>query len=172
MNQQVRRERRMKGTLKKFNKSEHEIYDTKGKNALLAYLPRAFKNLKHIENPNKHGIDVITLNDNDEVVACWEIEVRHGNWSGDRPFPFNEINCIERKDYQWKREQSFINKVPFKFATEYEVFYVQLNKECTRAAIIQGDTVLKYPLVPWRNRKAEGEYVRQVPISEVKQVIL
>ena len=50
--------------------------------------------------------------------------------------------------------------------------YVQLNKECTRAAIINGDTVLKYPLIPWRNRKATGEYVRQVPISEVVQVIL
>ena len=40
-------------------------------------------------------------------------------------------------------------------------------KEC-----FEGDTVLKYPLKPWRNRKASGEYVRQVPISEVVQVIL
>lgn len=168
------KKRNMKGTLKHFNRSEHRIYDTKGKNAILAYLPTLYndQNLKHIENPNEHGIDVLTLNENDEVVACWEVEVRHGNWQGDRPFPFREINCIERKDHQWRKAETFTSKVPFKFADEYKVFYVQLNKECTRAAIIKGDTVLKYPLKPWRNRKASGEYVRQVPIYEVVQVIL
>lgn len=167
--------RNMKGTLKSFNRREHNVYDTKGKNAMLAYLPTLFVHdpqLKHIENPNEHGIDVLTLNENDEVVACWEIEVRHGNWRGNKSFPFSEINCIERKDHQWRKDKTFTEKVPFKFAQEYKVFYVQMNKECTRAAIIKGDTVLKYPLKPWRNRKASGEYVRQVPISEVVQVIL
>tara|TARA_R100001460_G_scaffold103552_1_gene148799 strand:+ start:165 stop:683 length:519 start_codon:yes stop_codon:yes gene_type:complete len=166
--------RNMKGTLKKFNKREHGVYDTKGKDAILAYLPRAFKDskYKHIENPNEHGIDVLTLNEDNQVVACWEVEVRHGNWRGNRPFPFGEINCIERKDHQWRKAETFTSKIPFEFADEYKVYYVQMNKECTRAAIIKGDTVLKYPLKPWRNRKASGEYVRQVPISEVTQVIL
>ena len=166
--------RNMKGTLKGFNRKEHQIYDTKGKNAILEYLPKLFRDpsLKHIENPNEHGIDVLTLNDDNEVVACWEVEVRHGNWRGNRPFPFREVNCIERKDHQWRKAETFRSKVPFEFAEEYRVFYVQLNKECTRAAIINGDTVLEYPLKPWRNRKATGEYVRQVPIEKVVQVIL
>jgi hypothetical protein len=168
------KERNMRGTLKSFDQLEHKVYDSKGKDAILGYLPAFYDDpsLRHIENPDEHGIDVLTLNQNDEVVACWEVEVRHGNWRGNRPFPFREINCIERKDHQWRRAETFTSKVPYKFADQYKVFYVQLNKECTRAAIIEGDTVLKYPLKPWRNRKASGEYVRQVPISEVVQVIL
>jgi len=49
---------------------------------------------------------------------------------------------------------------------------VQLNKECTKAVIIDGSIILEYPLVPWNNRKAEGEFVRQVPIDKCKQVDL
>ena len=166
----VESERRMKGSLKKFDSGEHNVYDVKGKDAMMAYLNRRFPKYKTIENPNKHGIDLLTLNDDERVVACWEIEVRYGNWSGDIKFPFSEINCIERKDYQWRKEFSFTEKIPFKLAVGYEVTYVQLNKECTRAVLIKSTTILKYPLKPWANRKADNEYVRQVPIGETVQL--
>ena len=55
-------------------------------------------------------------------------------------------------------------------ADKYKISYVQLNKECTRAVIIDSDTILKYPLKQWANRKANNEYVRQVPISETVQI--
>ena len=167
----VEAQRGMKGSLKSFDRAEHMIYDDKGKDAVISFADRVLKgkNLKTIENPNAYGIDVLTLNDENEVVACWEVEVRHGNWSGDRKFPFGEINCIERKDHQWKREKSFTSKIPFKLAKDYKVYYVQLNKECTRLVVIDADKILKYPLKAWRNRKAHGEYVRQVPISETLQ---
>jgi hypothetical protein len=168
----IRDKRQMKGTLKSFNSKEHRVYDSKGKRAIISYLQRTLPNLKHVENPDQYGIDVVSLNANQEVVACWEVEVRHGNWQGDRTFPFREINCIERKDYQWRKEKEFLDKIPYKMSEDYNVFYVQMNKECTRAAIIDGNTVLEYPLKPWRNRKAQGEYVRQVPISRVKQCVL
>lgn len=160
----------MRGTLKSFDKQDHLLYDDKGKTAVTKFVTRFLKkSYRTIENPNPYGIDLLTLNEDDEVVACWEVEVRYGNWSGDRKFPFGEINCLERKDHQWKREKTFIDKIPYRLSEECVVYYVQLNKECTRLVVIDSETILKYPLKPWRNRKASGEYVRQVPIKETFQ---
>ena len=168
----IEKQRKMLGALKSFDVSDHNVYDSKGKDAMLKFLNAklAQYNLKTIENPNKYGIDLLTLNDLNKVVHCWEIEVRHGNWQGDVSFPFREINCIERKDYQWRREEEFLNKIPFNMASDFKISYVQLNRECTRAVMIDSHTILKYPLKQWSNRKAEGEYVRQVPIKETVQV--
>jgi hypothetical protein len=170
----VAQQRGMHGTLKKFDGAEHKIYDTAGKDAVKSYLDKVFadKGLRTIENPDEHGIDLLTLNLSDEVVYCWEVEVRHGNWQGDIPFPFRDINCIERKDHQWRRESTFTSKIPYKLAEGYGVSYIQLNKECTRAVLIDSDVILKHPLKAWANRKADGEYVRQVPITETIQVEL
>jgi len=164
-------QRGMTGTLKKFDANEHMLYDDKGKDAIIKFADRVLKgkNLTTVENPDIHGIDVLTLNSEGEVVACWEVEVRHGNWSGDKPFPFNEINCIERKDHQWKREKTFTDKIPYPLAKTYKVFYAQLNKECNRVVVIDADKILDYPLKPWANRKASGENVRQVPIKKTLQ---
>ena len=169
--QHVEEQRNMVGTLKSFDRQEHGIYDSKGKDAVMRFANRILKGrgLKTIENPDKYGIDLLTLNDKQEVVACWEVEVRHGNWKGDVRFPFKEINCIERKDHQWKREKSFTDKIPYKLADKYKIYYVQLNKECTRMVVIDADKILDYPLKQWHNRKATGEYVRQVPITETVQ---
>jgi len=35
--------------------------------------------------------------------------------------------------------------------------------------LIDADKILDYPLKQWHNRKALGEYVRQVPITETIQ---
>lgn len=167
------KKRGMYGHLKSFDRDEHRTYDSKGKRAALDAIRNHLdlaKGLRTIENPDRYGIDLLTLNENDEVVACWEVEVRHGNWSGNRPFPFREINCIERKDHQWRKDDSFLKGIPYKTTEELEVFYMQLNRECNRAVIIKGDTVLKYPLKPWRNRKASGEFVRQVPVTQTRQI--
>jgi hypothetical protein len=166
--------RGMLGTLKNFDHAEHSQYDHLGRDAMRKFIDKAFegKNLRTIDNPDKHGIDLLTLNEKDEVVHCWEIEVRHGNWQGDIKFPFSEINCIERKDHQWRREKSFTSKIPFNLAGKYGVSYVQLNKECTRAVVIDSRIIMEYPLKPWANRKSQGEYVRQVPISKTIQVRL
>ena len=166
--------RNMIGTIKKFDHAEHREYDQLGRDTFRKFLDYAFvgKPWKTIDNPNKHGIDLLTLNEANQVIHCWEIEVRHGNWQGDFPFPFKEINCIERKDHQWRRDTSFTSQIPYLLADKYKVYYVQLNRECTRAVIIEGDTILKYPLKPWTNRKSDGEYVRQVPITETVQVKL
>jgi hypothetical protein len=167
----VEEQRGMKGALKSFDRQEHMIYDDKGKDAVIRYVDRILdgKGLTTIENPNAYGIDVLTLNSKEEVVAAWEVEVRHGNWKGDVKFPFRDINCIERKDHQWKREKTFTDKIPYTLAKNCKVYYVQLNKECTRLVVIDADKILKYPLKAWSNRKASGEYVRQVPISETLQ---
>ena len=164
--------RGMVGVIKKFDRADHIQYDQLGRDAMKEFLNKKFDKFRTIDNPNVHGIDLLTLNDKDEVVHCWEIEVRHGNWQGDRQFPFSEINCIERKDHQWRREESFTKKIPFKLHNKYGVSYVQLNKECTRAVVIDSRKILEYPLKPWANRKSDGEYVRQVPITETIQVTL
>jgi len=166
------RKRGMRGIIKEFDRKEHRVYDVKGKDAMMRLAPKLLNDdsISTIENPNRHGIDLLSFNQEGEVVACWEVEVRHGNWRGDRPFPFRDINCIERKDHQWKKAETFTSKIPFKLAENYDVYYVQMNKECTRAVVIHGDTVLRYPLKPWANRKSSGEYVRQVPIRETKQM--
>ena len=171
MYQSIEYSRGMVGALKKVDKAEHKIYDPKGKNAMISVLNKHYPQYKNIENRNPYGIDVLTFN-NDKVIACWEVEVRHGNWQGDVKFPFREINCIERKDYQWRREQELLDKIPYEMADKYKVYYVQMNKECTRAVIIDGDIILNYPLKSWKNRKADGECVRQVPISDTKQIKL
>ena len=169
----VAAQRGMMGTLKQFDSASHAVYDTKGKEAMIKFLndtiPTQFRT---IENPNEYGIDLLTLNEFDKVVYCWEIEVRHGNWRGDVKFPFNEINCIERKDYQWRKDQKMLDQIPYKMNSEYDVFYVQMNDLCNRAVVIEGNKILQHNLKPWANRKADGEYVRQVPINETTQIKL
>jgi hypothetical protein len=172
MYQSIETSRGMSGALKPFDKTENQIYDVIGKNAMISILNKNYPQYKNIENPNSYGIDVLTLNKKDKVVGCWEVEVRHGNWQGDNKFPFREINCIERKDYQWRRDQEFLDKIPYEMADKYKVYYVQMNKECTRAAIIDGDIILNYPLKNWKNRKAVNEFVRQIPISKTIQIKL
>ena len=162
--------RNMMGVIKKFDHTEHNQYDKLGRNAFRKFLNKILPAYKTIDNPNIHGIDLISLNEKNEVTHCWEIEVRHGNWQGDIKFPFSEINCIERKDHQWRRDDSFTRNINFSLASEYKVYYVQLNRECTRAVVIDGDIILSYPLKPWKNRKSDGEYVRQVPIDKTVQV--
>jgi hypothetical protein len=162
----------MKGTLKPFDSSDYEKYDKKGKVAFLNYLNNNFPEFKNIENPNKFGIDILSLDSNNEVVYCWEIEVRYGNWKGNTNFQFKDINCIERKDYLWKKDKKFVYNVPFFVKDACKVYYVQLNDLCSKAVIIDGNIILNFPLIPWKNRKAEGEFVRQVPINLTNQISL
>ena len=168
----IEQKRSMMGALKSFDKVDHSQYDSKGNKAMMEFLNRKLKDFKTIENPNPYGIDLLTINKFNKVIHCWEVEVRHGNWQGDVSFPFRELNCIERKDYQWRKDQELFDKIPFEVVSDMKTTYVQLNKECTRAVFIDGSTILKYELKPWSNRKAVGEYVRQVPISETLQVKL
>ena len=166
----IENKRSMLGSLKSFDVADHANYDDKGKNALMNFLNKKLENFETVANPNKYGIDLLTLNVYNKVTHCWEVEVRHGNWQGDIAFPFRDINCIERKDYQWRKDQELFDKIPFEMASDVKVTYVQLNKECTRAVFIDSTTILKYPLKPWANRKGSNEYVRQVPITETLQV--
>lgn len=170
----VAKERKMVGVIKRFSPKEHSIYDTKGKEAWIKYLTEIKfknKNYTNIENSNEHGIDVLTLNEKGEVIFAWEIEVRNGVWKGDVDFPFDSINCIERKDYQWRKEPSFLKKIPHPVGESLIVYYVQLNSLCNRAVVINGSKILENPLIEWKNKYVKsGEYVRQVPISETKQV--
>jgi len=163
--------RKMSGEIKKFDKVEHALWDTKGKNSMIDFLNKGLtkKNLKAIENPNEHGVDVLVLNSDDVVVSAFEVEVRYGNWKGDTTFPFREINCIERKEYIWRREKEFFDKIPFKCGTHLKVYYAQLNDLCNRVVLIEGYKVLQYEQKHWRNRKSNNEYVRQVPIEECVQ---
>ena len=162
-------QRGMIGTLKQFDRASHRKNDTLAKGAFLKYLGETMPEFEHIENPDVHGIDLLTLNSG-EVIACWELERREKNWVGDVPFPFRDINCLERKDHQWRKAETFTKHIDKPLAKEYAVYYVQMNDLCTRVAIIDGDTVLQHPLKEWRNRFVpEGEYVRQVPISKITQ---
>lgn len=161
--------RNMTGVLKKFDRTNHRKNDTLAKNTFLKYLSEIMPELQHIENPDVHGIDILTLREG-MVVACWELERREKNWVGDVTFPFRDINCLERKDHQWRKDPTFTKHISFPLHPEYTVYYVQMNDLCNRIAVIDGDTVLKYPLKEWRNRfVSKGEYVRQVPISEIAQ---
>lgn len=170
----VQQSRNMVGVIKKFDCVDHKNYDNKGKEALIKYLNVKFDfdGYSTIENSDRHGIDVLTLNNDKKVIACWEVEVRYGNWPNDSVFPFDKINCIERKDYLWRKDEELLNKIPHPVHPGLKVYYVQLNKLCTRGVIIDGEDILKYPLKPWTNRKAEGEYVRQVPILCCKEIDL
>ena len=165
--------RNMKGSLKPFNSKNYSINDSKGKTAFRNFLNSLHKNgNRTIDNPNQYGIDLLTLNPSGVVVKAWEIEVRENNWTGNRTFPHELVNCIERKEYLWRREQEFYDKIPLEVDKACEVLYVQLNDLCTRAVIIPGSIVLKCRLKPWDNSYCSGEYVRQVPLSKTIQVNL
>lgn len=165
--------RNMTGTIKSFDHKDHIRNDKKGREAFCNFLNTLHKKgNRTIDNPNQYGIDLLTVNTDNIVVKAWEIEVREENWKGDIPFPFGEINCIERKEYMWRREKEFYDKIPFVVDKACEVIYVQLNDICTRAVIIPSSLILKYRLKPWKNRKCDGEYVRQVPIEKTIRVKL
>jgi hypothetical protein len=163
----------MVGTYKSFDQKEYDLTDKPGRNAFRKFCNHHYP-LKTINNPNIHGIDLLTIKDG-KVVICWEIEVRRKNWVGDVPFPERfarngGINCIERKEYQWRRDKKFLSQIPIELAPDYKIYYVQLNDVCTRAVVIDADTVMKYPRKPWDNRLQIGEYVRQVPLDKTIQV--
>jgi hypothetical protein len=170
------KKRSMRGNIKPFSNHMHAVTDNQGKNALLSYLKRNKIGFRNVSNDNRHGIDVLTLNNNDEVVMAWEVEVRNGAWKNDYNFPFRTINCIERKEYMWRKDEEFTNKIPYKVADNCSVYYVQMNKNCKRAVILDSKTILEYPLVRSFNKYAEQhnivEYVRQVPSKEAVHVIL
>ncbi len=164
----------MIGALKPFDEKEHDTWDKKGKDALLQKLRKKIPEYDHIENDNKYGIDVLSISKKTgKVVMAWEVEVRYENWKGDIDFPFDKINCIERKDHLWKRSQKMRNDIlPYEIADDALVVYVQMNNLCNRAVLIDGDIILKYKQIPWANRKANNEYVRQVDIFRTKQINL
>ena len=159
----------MVGVIKSFDRASHDKNDGIAKKAMIKFLNKHLPHCENIENPDVHGIDVLSLRDG-VVVACWEVERRATFWKGNRPFPFNEINCLERKDHQWRNEYTFTSHIGFPIDSECIVCYVQINDICTRIAVIDGDVVLEHELVEWSNRYVKsGEYVRQVPISEALQ---
>ena len=164
----------MKGVVRPFQQDVYDQYDSKGKSAMIDFLSKKLPDLQTIENPNQYGIDLLSLNNNDEVILCWEIEVRFGNWKGDIDFPFTEINCIERKDYQWRKTSEFVNKIPFKLNDKCKVAYVQLNDLCTRAVVIDSSIILNYDLKRLIKKKGivTDEYIRPVPISKTIQIRL
>ena len=163
--------RNMTGVIKRFDAADHARNDQVGRDQFRKFLNRLHKTgNRTIDNPDRYGIDLLTLTPDDTVVRAWEIEVREQNWKGDVQFPFHEINCIERKDYLWRKDKEFYDKIPFLVDTDCQVMYVQLNDICTRAVIIPGSVVLQYKLKPWRNRKCDGEYVRQVPVEKTIRV--
>lgn len=163
----------MIGTTKPFDKADHDTYDKKGKDAFLKHLSKALPaGYQAVENPNQYGIDILVISPSNIVVLACDVEVRYGNWKGNIDFPFSKINCIERKDHLWKKDDNFLNRIPFQIAKGCRVYYVQLNNECTKAVLIDGQTILQKELIPWNNRKMTGEYVRQVPLEETKQIDL
>ena len=162
----------MQGNRKPFDPALHARTDSPGKNATLKLVDRLLShksNLRTIENPDQKGIDLLTLNEKDEVVACWEVEVRLDSWKGDRSFPFDSMNCLERKDHMWKKEKSFTDKIPFPLTSDCEIFYVQLNNLCNRFAIVEAEQVLKCRLRSQPNKRMHGEMVRQVPTEWLVQ---
>lgn len=171
----VVKERGMVGTYKAFDNASHKRNDKKGRDAFREFCNRHYP-LQTIDNPNIHGIDLLTMKDG-KVVIAWDVEVREDNWKGDVPFPERfardgGINCLERKEYMWRKEKKLTNDIPFELDPKCKVYYVQLNDVCTRAVVIDGDIVLSRKLVPWKNRLKEGEYVRQVPLELTIQVKL
>ena len=160
--------RKMKGTIKSFDDDNHAKNDVRGRIAVKKFLDEN-TSLHTIDNPNRYGIDLLSLNKNDEVIACWEIEVREEGWPNDTSFPHRTVNCIERKEYQWRKEPEFLRKIPFDLTKNCEIFYVQVNNLCTRCIVVDSSIILNYRLIPWSNKKAKGEYVRQVPVGLCKQ---
>ena len=161
----------MHGVIKPFDALDYSRNDQKGRNCFRDFLNTIHQNDKRtIDNPNKYGIDLLTIDTNNVVIRAWEIEIREQNWKGDISFPFSEINCIERKEYLWRKDKEFYDKIPFSVDKSCETVYVQLNDICTKAVLIPGSLILKYKLKPWKNRKCSGEYVRQVPIEKTIQI--
>jgi hypothetical protein len=161
-------ERNMTGTIKPFDAQLHAVTDKKGKLAFLSWLSNHAT--KNIENPDQYGIDILSLDNKNRVVHAWEIEVRVKNWMYDRPFPYKTINCLERKEYLWRKGPEFKAKIPFEIHDECKVSYVQLNKDCTRAVIVPGVVILDYPKVRTTNRFNTVEYVRQVPAVKAAHI--
>ena len=97
--------RNMKGVIKKFSKADYFNNDRRGREALKPFLNKLTK-LRTIDNPNKTGIDLLTLNSKDQVVACWEVEVREGNWLKDASFP------LDRKSTRLNSSHTDISRMP------------------------------------------------------------
>lgn len=162
----------MQGTHKKFNAQLHQQTDAIGILATIRMLNKTLGQFRHEQNRNQYGIDVLTFDSSNMVIAAWEVEVRVGNWKADVKFPFDTINCIERKDYLWQKHDKMIEQIDGVVnKNNFDVYYVQLNAPTTRACILKGEDILKYDKIKWSNRFVkDGEYVRQVPTSKAIQI--
>lgn len=169
----IAQERNMTGVIKPFDQDSHDRTDQFGKNSFINYVNRFHRNgLRTIENPDRYGIDLLTLNTNNIVVRAWEIEVREDYWISDTSFPDKTVNCIERKEHLWRKDSSFYSHIPYEVDDACETVYVQMNRLGTRAVIIPGNLVLKYRKKLWPNKFSKKEFVRQVPLDKVIQIRL
>jgi len=164
----------MQGKYKTFDPSLHNKTDKPGKDAALEFINRHLRshnsNLRTIENPNRYGIDLLTLNEKDEVTICWEIEVRLA-WKGDRSFYFDTVHCPERKDRLWKQGEEFTNSIPFPLSSNCKLFYVQLNDLCNRVLLVDSKNILRCKLKHSPNKEiSEGEMFRNIPLKAVKEL--
>lgn len=165
--------RAMKGTIKKFNLKDFIINDNKGKLFALNILKEKklqkdfhLENCFIIENSNKYGIDLLAIKDN-IIIAAFEVEMRSNIWKGDKDFPFKEIKCLERKEYQWRKSEEFLKKLPKEYivSENLKTYYMQINNLGNRAVIINGQDIFKYPLKHWKTN-FQNEYARAVLLND------
>ncbi len=138
---------------KRFDKALHEKTDTLAKNKAIGILENV-RNCRVIENPNRHGVDLLVYNQKDEHIFNCEVEIKT-NWKSGEDFKYPDVNFLDRKAKYCKLDKPTI--------------FMIFNEDLSQYLTVKGDDVLSSPQEVVKNKYCyDGELFYKLPLTKVK----
>jgi hypothetical protein len=135
---------------KRFDPELHAKTDNLAKTSLMNLFQKSAISI--IENPNRHGVDLLAYKDNDHVFNV-EVEIKT-NWKEREDFRFPNVNFLRRKEKYCSLDKPTI--------------FVIFNKDLSQYLAVRDRDVLASPLEEVRNKYVySGELFYKIPLNKV-----
>lgn len=158
---------------------ENQIKHNKAIKFILNYLEKdkELKEKLHLENcffsenPQLNGSDIFAILEDDfSLKACFDIEVQNTKWKEDSYYPYEFVNCSNKKEYMWNNNL-LQKRLPKKMHTNKKIinYYIILNKVLTKGIFISGEDINKYMIIPKFTNKRKVDYIK-IPLDKFIKV--
>jgi len=143
------------GVHKRFDKKLFEENDKKAKGIAIKYYKDLGYNIE--ENSKRYGPDLLLHDKDNKFIGYVECEKKNV-WK-EYEFPYDSVQFPERKKKYVLTNQDCI------------VTFFMVNKECSRALIVDGNDLINSPLEEVSNKYIrKGEYFFKVDLKKVEFV--
>lgn len=151
---------------KDFSQSDHDRNDMRARETMLGHLREMRPDLQHQANEDRYGIDMLSLNQDGEVVMSYELECREGVWRGGA-FPYRTVHIPARKGSNQEIDLKKL-KDKFKLHPSYRSFIVQFSGDFRQMMILDAAVLHKYEakLIRINTTVTTDEEFYNIPIWE------